>query len=1288
MLGIDFKPDVIDPDEKGWYLVYEDSPAGLAKLTRCFKRFNNKLLFSEYKLSMQCYPNGKQPRSLQDIDVPDSGGPKCSSASQLLHERPDSPGIPRLTGFKQSQLTYPKPVENLESKIDAASPSPEKADTIVDHLSHALPDNLSNHASDLMSTNEVPPMGTSTSLLSLRSDRDETGSLGSGVTRSDGTRIKRDRCYRCNGESVPGSSILVRCSTCTRQYHKRCHQDFPIPTNLTETSAWSCASCVKKKERASKEILKEDSQKPPSKHEQVVSKANSVLDNAPDNSPSEMPDDRGPVVTNVDEVPIAQVQLLRSDSKSPQHDIQQQSVPTTNTKSSTGDEHAVLSDADDLVAKSFAAAEVQSRSRAQLQKSGKLKITRTKLQPKPPNMTAQQSQSENQPELNGSSKDSPATALSDTATSAASMNGAVGRGSASDLRALAHERHQTAIKNGAEGYFVSEEQRLRHNAPENTPRFTPARQSLGKIVEPQKPSSMVPRSSAPAIAKHVTERNEREIPESPDEVSCSEASSSKDPIVNPRKLALTRPTEIASAPLPQNNSDVIPTQDEKSATLMRPRAPSAVVRCQNCQKTIPKGPTGKNKLCSGCKRDAAAAIGSNVPVDARAVPLTSTAPLQTSFAPVANTGHSPQTVIAPPKLVAQSEKVIESDQKRNGLSKSAHGSGRVSCDTCCKHNTSCSHNDIFAQAPTALGYNQQGTGATASGTPTRDTTSGEVEKASLAQDAEHPAPIRDFVHNPLAAKILGELQFAPTVQIQLREEPSMAESKIVLLKQVLDENDDAKTDVLILATKLAEARKLSFIKSVVGDSGDRPMGARLILVAMALGSTCSRRMQAPGIKEWIASTIPGYKRREGNWESRISAELSQEKLSPSGSGYWREEEWQVGEGGKPKCKWYRLLPEKEDEMWTWCPVLKEPLSPSARREAQKTTKSAVKLATAAVRTITAASTSGLATPKSGTNGPVSIYCGSFVPGEDGKLHNTNSEEAAGDDAMDIDELMGNESPEPLRGLKRKHPSRSKMTESFTPDQKDYSSSEDEPLSASWKIKRRRGGTLLQARTQSPATQQQTPTNRRSQDEMKLEPGVSTVDSAERGEDAHDDPDGASKSSGTSAGRGKAGLVILHLNGSRRPSTADYYNHYFAAKRVQLASSLYNEWPEFRQHGSDEHDKLAEIQKRPRKKQLFGKLASHPQVRFETDLSAQTFATNNFSPEKRSRTRMVDPRPDEPYPWENPDNDPTRKEYTSLEEFFDFPDNMIPIISEGQLAYRDGTRTDDGRLPRAREIFKL
>jgi hypothetical protein len=657
-------------------------------------------------------------------------------------------------------------------------------------------------------------------------------------------------------------------------------------------------------------------------------------------------------------------------------------------------------------------------------------------------------------------------------------------------------------------------------------------------------------------------------------------------------------------------------------------------------------------------------------------------------------GHSPQTNAASAEQGPQGNQVIETNQQEQRPSVTSDGSRQAACDSCRKRNADCTHNDPVAQASAPLECDQQGNYATGSGKPTIETTAGKVIEASLAQNAEHSAPDQDVVRNPLVAKILGELQFAPTVQSQLREEPSMAESKLVLLKQILDENDDAKTDVLALATKLAEAQRLSFIKSVVGDSSDRPKGSRLILVAMALGSTASRRMQAKDVMDWIADTIPGYKKGEGNWASRISAMLSQGRLITSGTGYggysgcWREDEWQEGDGGKPKAKWYQLLPEKEDEMWTWCPVLKEPLSPSARREAQKAGKSAVRSAPVMARASAVASTSGPVTPKSSTNEAVSIYCGSFVQEEDGKRLNAAGAEAVGGDTMEIDGLIDDSEPQSLRGLKRKRSSRSKMAKVSTPDQKNSSSSEDEPLSASWKIKRRRGETLLQARTQSPATQQQTPTNRGSQDEMELERGISPVDSAERGDTAHDDNDSASKASNTSVGRRKSGLVILRLNGSRRPSTAESSDHYFAAKRGQLATSLYDEWPEFRQHASDEHDKLAEIQKRPRKKNLFGKSASHPQVRFETELSAQTFATTNFSPEKRSRTRMVDARPDEPYPWENPDNDPTRKEYTSLEEFFDFPDNMIPIISEGQLAYRDGTRTDDGRLPRAREIFKL
>ena len=38
---------------------------------------------------------------------------------------------------------------------------------------------------------------------------------------------------------------------------------------------------------------------------------------------------------------------------------------------------------------------------------------------------------------------------------------------------------------------------------------------------------------------------------------------------------------------------------------------------------------------------------------------------------------------------------------------------------------------------------------------------------------------------------------------------------------------------------------------------------------------------------------------------------------------------------------------------------------------------------------------------------------------------------------------------------------------------------------------------------------------------------------------------------------------------------------------------------------------------------------------------------------------------------------------TLEEFFGLPDKPIPFIDRGQLAYRDGTRGEDGELPRVK-----
>ena len=99
--------------------------------------------------------------------------------------------------------------------------------------------------------------------------------------------------------------------------------------------------------------------------------------------------------------------------------------------------------------------------------------------------------------------------------------------------------------------------------------------------------------------------------------------------------------------------------------------------------------------------------------------------------------------------------------------------------------------------------------------------------------------------------------------------------------------------------------------------------------------------------------------------------------------------------------------------------------------------------------------------------------------------------------------------------------------------------------------------------------------------------------------------------------------------------------------------------------------------------MFGKPALCSRLRVREPSVEVHAIPVNVSPEKRTKL-FIDP--DNPCPWEK-DASSTPEEFGSLDEFFDFPANVIPIISEGQLAYRDGTRNDDGRLPRAREVFK-
>jgi hypothetical protein len=1284
------RPDKQLVDESGWYIFYDDSPAGHDKLRRCYENFHRKKLFNQYELYMECFPDGKPPPPRQRQDSRSSGGHNESNSLSSPRQHTYKTVLPKNFDFKASrQITNPEPEPEPTRHSEIANgvvlSTSGDSNVPVQKLSHSIPRDVSDHSTEGLRVHEPTLTGSHTALLSLRSDRDETASLASGATRSDSSRARANKCHRCDGDTAPGSPALVRCSTCHREYHRRCHQDPVIPANLTDDHNWICARCVKKG-RTGKEASKRDTLKLASMINSSATKTDVLFEVVSARGQRELPHSHAPIQKKLDPVTRLQVEALRSGSKSPQNEVESAVDTTSNIHMRVFGGESLLSDADHLVAKSFAAAEDQTHVRPHSHDAGKLKFTRIKLPPKMPSAATEHPLNED-----GNVQDSVTTPTIKP-TNGPQTNEAVARNSVTDLRALAHGRHQTAIKSGNESHFDREDQPHRQIAAIDSVKSSSAQQPSNERRAPQQPEKSLSSFTAFGVAEHTIEW---EIPESLDEVR-RDVQTSETMKSNPRSLPKVDGADTRLSA--ERTAEANPLHPRKPPGLKGPRAPS-VAQCGRCRKAIPQGPSGKNKLCSGCKKEVVTRKEVEGVMEAKSAPSISAPPVQRAFAPVARTSTGPQMNYDQADLSAHTPGPAV-----------AHGQQEAAPQTS-KDQAPINGNSV--EPPTNTGH---------SGGSTAKTTNANVDGDSTMQAAMTSGPAEDETfHNPVAARILGELQFLLAVQMQLREDPFMSEFKLHQLKRILAENETARTDEKVLKEQLNAAlmsidslpspdragntldsasnnstdsveaedpdmpqSKLDFIKSIVGDSSQRPKGSRLILVAMALGSTAARRMQARDVMEWVDSTIPTYKKGEGNWASRISAMLSQGRMTESGRGYWQEEEWQESDIGKPGHRWYRLLPEKEDEMWTWCPVLKEPISPQSRRDARArkavgglTAKTSVQHAPASSNASTVTPKSAPITPIPSADNSLNIYCGSFIMGDDGKPVNTAAAETAEDDPMDIEERTPEGGPKPFFGRKRKRQPSVVSSTLFTPGNKEFSS-DDEPLSA--RVKRMRAETLPQDRARRlRMVRAHSLMNTETGDQSDLEHNETASKSTEHENVVNDVPDDPNEAPSSSVDQTRPGLVTLKFKGGRKPPTAENPDRHVPTDQSQLAPSLYEEWPEYRQPTFDEHDKLAEIRARPRKKQLFGELAPYLH-KTPLDFTAIT------SPEKRSR-KMVDPTATDPYFWENPDIDPTRQEYDSLEDFFDFPRNVVPIVSEGQLAYRDGTKGADGGLPRAREIFK-
>lgn len=158
-----------------------------------------------------------------------------------------------------------------------------------------------------------------------------------------------------------------------------------------------------------------------------------------------------------------------------------------------------------------------------------------------------------------------------------------------------------------------------------------------------------------------------------------------------------------------------------------------------------------------------------------------------------------------------------------------------------------------------------------------------------------------------------------------------------------------------------------------------------------------------------------------------------------------------------------------------------------------------------------------------------------------------------------------------------------------------------------------------------------------------------------------------------------GSLALPTPGRAVHSKSANHNHDFVASLKYAWSGYWNA------HHLNKQDKLEEIRKRPSRKQMYGRPASHSRLCPGTPLTPLLVTTRWPLTRWKMNSKLA--ARDQSHSLEDLDVDRQPKKCRTLEGFFDLPAVVMPVISNGALAYRDGTVSRNGRLPWAREVFK-
>ncbi|GAB1742631.1 hypothetical protein NU219Hw_g8167t1 [Hortaea werneckii] len=427
-----------------------------------------------------------------------------------------------------------------------------------------------------------------------------------------------------------------------------------------------------------------------------------------------------------------------------------------------------------------------------------------------------------------------------------------------------------------------------------------------------------------------------------------------------------------------------------------------------------------------------------------------------------------------------------------------------------------------------------------------------------------------------------------------------------------------------------------------GNSYARAKSSYIRLIGMALCDAPNHRMQLRGIAAWIAENIPSYKLGVGNWEHGLKVTLGAH-VGGKGKMMFKAVDFKHGvdddrHGSK---EWYQMHETVASTHERWDPDLKQAVSPAFAKTTDVVGASRQKRA------------SGHEHGMGNNDAPSDHHYGEASPV--GAIKDrTGQAQAAKSLKGPISSHQGNLSVTDISNPP-KYVDVDENAASKNP--KAGEDSEDEPLHA---VRRRYAAPEAQMKG-LPHSQQQLST--------------SMIAPEEEGFDAGTLPNTNTWRSPTRGAADDDRSLFQSVTQDEQDVT-------------HTALSLFDEWPKYHPAGQIDRDaKIAEIKRRPSRKAMFGKPAVYSRLGSHEALESghSMHQTENLPAEKPREKQVLAARKVahsiDPFPVE-----PNVVYYDTPEEFFGLPQHLSPVMYNGQLMYRDGSKDHSSRVRKAQAYF--